>query len=982
MTLNRTLVVLSLIVFLPIEAKAESSDQIVEEIVVYGKRIEKGQARAIEEQRNARSISTIISSELFGQVNDGNIANAMQRMPGLSADSNGADEIPRYVNIRGVSTAYNSVQVDGIRLPVTGTGRGAAYGNTGRGFALDDLPADAIEKIDIVKAPTPDMDGDGLGGSVNLVTKSALDYDGRQFQFRVGANHNELRDEAFGNGALTFIDNFELENERKLGISFTTSYYETNEGFDNRDKDYNPLVPDAALNAGLGLEELVARTGRISTALGSKDKPFFLGDAEDEPLAAVFYHEDTEYNNNVIDRERLGFAGNVDLQWNDRTRFYVKTLYNTEDTRVDDFRYHKIMDNDHGDNCGEAFDPLDPQSCFLSRLILPSDAPGPQVRLGAHPTRRSTIDYVDNNVGRASLDANGNPRGEVRYDGQTNDIELELWAFTAGGSFEFEESKLDVELSFSEASQDNFELDGDFRREGFAFEYDQTDPFRSVDADYRVINGDYSYLTNVDPFALVVDESRADTIQPSFYQSEHYDSTEERMQFKVDFEKALPELNGVTGTWKTGVKYSTMERDYDYTEVQFDLAEPGDAGYGLVPWESLIRQNPYEKVDSQPMPYVPDMEAIYAFVRDPANANNGSFTIDEDGSFEDSVEQDYGYEENILAMYLMATFNAGPIEVIAGARLEYTDVTVDRFVINEGNDGLQASDVTQVTDDRDYHNLLPGILVKWEVIDNLLIRFAATETFARPQLVDLINVRVVDEQDDPVEIEEGNFRLPPLESDNLDFVVEYYTDSGLWSIGYFRKDMTGFSFPAQVIIENAPEFGGRQLAITTPLATGRARNEGLELSVFERLDFLPTPFDGLFVNANYTYTESEAEYPNRESENLPTRGASRHLFFGSLGYETDRFTGEIQYRYRSPYIEGLAFVDAQGANNFTEDDLFGETGTWGFNLSYQVMDNIEVFLNGTNIFNEENASRQGYARYPEDVYYNERRIAIGLKGSF
>ena len=228
--------------------------------------------------------------------------------------------------------------------------------------------------------------------------------------------------------------------------------------------------------------------------------------------------------------------------------------------------------------------------------------------------------------------------------------------------------------------------------------------------------------------------------------------------------------------------------------------------------------------------------------------------------------------------------------------------------------------------------------------------------------------------------EEGNFRLPPLESDNLDLVLEYYTESGLWSIGYFRKDMTGFSFPAQVIIENAPEFDGRQLAITTPLATGRARNEGIELSVFERLDFLPAPFDGLFVNANYTYTDSEAEYPNRETEDLPTRGASRHLFFGSLGYETDRFSGEIQYRYRSPYIEGLAFVDAQGANNFTEDDLFGETGTWGFNLSYQVLDNLEVFVNGTNIFNEQNASRQGYSRYPEDVYYNERRFAVGIKG--
>ncbi|MDZ7825360.1 MAG: TonB-dependent receptor plug domain-containing protein [Gammaproteobacteria bacterium] len=245
----------------------QRGEELIDEVVVYGRMIETGQARAIGDQRDAKAIKTVISKELFGQVNDGNIATAMQRMPGLSADSNGGDEIPRYINIRGVATAFNSVQVDSARMPTSGTGRGNAYGNTGRGFALDDLPAAAIEKIEIIKAPTPDMDGDGLGGSVNLITKSALDYGERTFQYKAAGNYNALREETFPNATGTYIDQFDFGNGRELGVSVTASYNETNEGFDNRDLDYNPLRPGDAIDSGLGLQQTIAAAGVQDLAL-------------------------------------------------------------------------------------------------------------------------------------------------------------------------------------------------------------------------------------------------------------------------------------------------------------------------------------------------------------------------------------------------------------------------------------------------------------------------------------------------------------------------------------------------------------------------------------------------------------------------------------------------------------------------------------------------------------------------------------------
>lgn len=954
------------------DAAVQRGAELIDEVVVYGRIIETGQLRAIQDQRDAQAIETIISKELFGQVNDGNIATAMQRMPGLSADGNGGDEIPRYINIRGVSAAYNAVQVDGARMPASGTGRGANYGNTGRGFALDDLPADAIEKIEIIKAPTPDMDGDGLGGAVNLVTKSALDYDGRVMTYNVGGNYNALRDESFPNGTGTFIDTFEFGGGQRLGVQITASYYETNEGFDNRDKDYFPLVTDAPINDYLNLAQQLDEFGEARTALGYTERP----------VENMFYHEDTEMNTFVIERERIGFSGNFDLELNERTSLYLKTIYNTEDQFSDDRRNHRIMDNDHNDSCGETFDPDNPQPCFLSRRIVDGDTPGPLVRLGSDPIRRSTIDFVTPLRGRTTLDADGNPRGRMGYEGATREEDIELFSVGFGGKYRFDRATLDISANVAQSSKQFIELDSEFRRNGFVYEYDQTDSFRATPEDYRIINNDFSYLPNVDPNEVVVDPSRIDTIFSGFTQDERGDMTEDRWQFEVDYERELPEMDIATGTWKTGFQFQRMEREYDYNEIQYDLARPGDDAYTLVPWADLVRANPYGSVDSYPMPFAPDPAAWLAFAQDPANQASGAVEIDVDGAFDDSLQEDYSFEQDILAGYLMGTFQAGPVELITGVRWEYTDMSVDRFQFDFDEDGLQETDTRRVGDDRDYSVLLPAAILKWAIRDNLVLRFATTNTFARPQLLDIINTRRVNELDDPVEIDTGNFDLPPIESDNLDLVLEYYTEDGLWSAGLFRKDMDGFSFPAQRFLFNVPEFDNRDVAISEPQATGEARNQGLELSVFQRLGMLPAPFDGLFVNANYTYTDSDATYPGREDEGLPTQGASRHLAFASLGFEKFGLSAEVQYRYRSAFIEGLAFIDAQGVNSFVEDDIFGDTEVFNALVSYQLLDNVNVYVNGTNIFNEQNASRQGYARYPEDVYYNERRIQFGIKGQF
>jgi outer membrane receptor protein involved in Fe transport len=91
----------------------------------------------------------------------------------------------RQVSIRGVGSALNSVTMDGQQVA------SAQSAGTGRQFEFEQASLGNIETIEVTKAPTPDMDGASIGGSVNLVTKSAFDRaPGRIFNYTVASSRS------------------------------------------------------------------------------------------------------------------------------------------------------------------------------------------------------------------------------------------------------------------------------------------------------------------------------------------------------------------------------------------------------------------------------------------------------------------------------------------------------------------------------------------------------------------------------------------------------------------------------------------------------------------------------------------------------------------------------------------------------------------------------------------------------------------------
>ena len=122
-----------------------------------------GQARALNQQQNAPNIMNVVSADQIGAFPDPNAAEAVQRVPGVSIQRDQGEG--RYVLVRGTEARLNSMMIDGERIP-------SPEGDI-RSVALDVIPADLLESIEVTKALTPDMDGDAIGGAVNLVTRQA-----------------------------------------------------------------------------------------------------------------------------------------------------------------------------------------------------------------------------------------------------------------------------------------------------------------------------------------------------------------------------------------------------------------------------------------------------------------------------------------------------------------------------------------------------------------------------------------------------------------------------------------------------------------------------------------------------------------------------------------------------------------------------------------------------------------------------------------
>ena len=900
-----------------------------------------GQARAINQQRVAESMVNVTSEELFGEMTDNNVAKALQRIPGISANSDGGSEIPRYVNIRGFDGSLNSVQLNGARLPTSGTGQGTVYGETARAFALDDLPANAITNIEVVKSPTPDMDGDSVGGIVNLVTKSAFDREGgRSFDLNAGMDYIGLREKWVPNFALGYSD---LLMNGKLGVRLDLSYFKGDEGFDNIDYDSLPLVPQLGFNQYLNLP-----VGGIP----------------------VFAHEDTEYNSYLIERDRYGFATGLDYKLADRSTLYFRSVYNYEKRDEDDRRYHKIMDNQHGRNAsappaGAAVGTV--YTGTLGTAIVTAPGRG-QYRTYESMTRTS---------GRTTLLPNGNGRGSAGYRQTFVERDIELLSLDFGGQHAVGSGELKWNVVRSVTTKDDDSMSVRFDRSGFQWAYDRPDMKRP---DYRVVNGR-------DPLAVPTRGSVDFFTNPASSNMTALDrkTEEEVSQIKADFSMPFPDSTGIAGTFKSGAKLRWMDRSYDLNQYYWSLT-----GFATYDFAGYLRPNS-NTVSGFAMPYAPDTQRIISearsgnalYARDTSNARRVNL-----------VAQDYEASEDSLEGYAMGVFKLGPkLSVTAGTRVEHTtfEATTPRY--DARNVPLATRAPATETRENDYTKVLPGVHFRYEARNNVVARLAYTQTYGRPAFRQTIAVTSFDEINNTIST--GNPDLQPYDSDNWDFSIEYFGKRASYlQVALFHKKVKNFVLSTSDTIFGSEGFRGLDLnpADTYTVSTFSNQhdsvNRGIEIAGRYRFVDLPSPFNGLHFDGSVTYTDSNGKYADRPGEKLPTYGASEWLYFVGLGYDIGRFSVFLSYRYRSEYLEGLENVDQQnrelGFPPDSGDDWWGEEKYWNLETSYRLTPKIRAYWNISNLGEYVNASYQSPPEngYPEDSYWHKMRMSVGIKARF
>src|SRR6202163_3322655 len=235
-----------------------------------------GEAEAINEIRAADNILNVLPAQVITSLPNANIADAVARLPGVTLERDEGEG--KYVQIRGTEPRLSNLTIDGVEVPSPEGGI--------RQVKLDVIPADLIESVQINKTLQANMNGDAIGGSVNLVTRKAGDRPTVSLYglggFTPIANTRKVYE--FGG---TAGDRFGVQ--KRFGVMFSGSY------------DYN----------GRGIDDLEPAPWQVL-----QNGTTLIPDLTSVAIRQYLY-----------DRKRYGFGASADYKLSDNSNLYVHTLF-------------------------------------------------------------------------------------------------------------------------------------------------------------------------------------------------------------------------------------------------------------------------------------------------------------------------------------------------------------------------------------------------------------------------------------------------------------------------------------------------------------------------------------------------------------------------------------------------------------------------------------------------------------------------------
>ncbi|MFI1745007.1 TonB-dependent receptor [Thalassobellus sediminis] len=336
------------------------------------------------------------------------------------------------------------------------------------------------------------------------------------------------------------------------------------------------------------------------------------------------------------------------------------------------------------------------------------------------------------------------------------------------------------------------------------------------------------------------------------------------------------------------------------------------------------------------------------------------------------LRKNYTVKEQVYAGYVMANQKlSDKFTVLAGLRVEGTKTKATGNQIEDEEDVLGI-----ITKEKDYVHVLPGVHFKYNLSDRTVLRFAWTNTLARPNYKDI--VPSIDVVNDDEEIVIGNPDLSATTSMNFDLMAEHYFKSvGILSGGVFQKSIKNFIYTNRTKT-TSDQYGTDTTGfdVFQPQNGDDASIFGAEVSFQRQLDFLPGFAKNFSIMLNYTYLTSSADGIRNEDgderTDLDLPGTAPNMVNGSLAYTSNRLSLRLSANYSDSYIDEI------GGNAF-EDRYYGEQFLVDFNGSYKIGNGFSAYFSLNNITDQPLRYFQGVKARTMQMEYYGRRLTFGLK---
>lgn len=1028
------------------QTAAPPGSDTVDDLVVTGTRA--SLQSAIDRKKNANTTVDSIVAEDIAQFPDKNIGEALQRITGVSLQRDFGEGAK--VSIRGVEPDLNRVEINGMSvLSNDGTGNRAA--------SFQELAAELVQSIDVIKGYTADMTEGGLGGTVSIRTRRPLDLRKPFMSLTASAQYMELigstkprgnftAGRKWWDGRLGLIANItysdtELRNDYLRGTSWarfsntSTTYPGATSAsavlydYDNSPEktftnptyasaatkadcpagtstaaltclaqwnDFLPMIPRYGIwerreqrTSGLFTGEFRAtdhlrlfaeaninkrkqhltdynfqfdagsstspsrvfartydRNGAVQTLSTATST---LGLYPGAPQAVV------DANHNVIDFQlapyapttTTGSASNFTTQHRDFNFDFLSTYYNAG------FNYKTpnfILDGVFGTSRARSIDDTN---------LLAFSASLPNVRVQISPTGAPVFTppagysfddpatYV-----KPALQQNGTPYTP------TSTTPLPYSVLTQYQPKEFYSSedtgKIDGDWFFEMPFLYKFEAGYQYRQtttttyQGAGYTtYDPNDPTRAA---IYVQSPNRQTTISIDNGA----PTGFTTVAPPITTPGQVSTTARRvtsadlLQFLTDNSKRTP------GAFYSGAPDPGIAVPMTWFSPDAQKAASSGfldlAGYN----HDLVRRAPGRNAAGvvvgqfDQLPTRQTLERVHAFY------------------------EQLSYRTDLFGMKLHGNFGLRTIktEVAASGALTNSYRTSAGGTVNTANNRTILVDIK-----KSYWDRLPSFNAALDVTDKLVIRAGYAKLLSRPKVADLVPSGTCTVNDYPDAPEDacslGNPGLEPYRATQYDLGVGYYFNRDtLISVAAFYKDVDTFILPRKSV-GLVDLFGdGVLYDVTQPVNGQGAKIQGVEISAQTAFTFLPAPWDGFGVQANYTFSEAKnvgLQDPTT-FEDLPFPGLSRDTYNLIVYYEKGPLSTRLAYNGRSTYMTSVGTYS--GLYRDPTNYLDGKV-TWRFK------NGLSVFLEGQNLTGEIERSTAGQPTRLLDGWYSGRRFFMG-----